>query len=81
MTPEQGFQNFLAPDLAIFLLWLRLRLLLIKLLLAPAPLRTKICYKSLTFVNRKNISITAKPKNYLFILQDNIKNHYFLQNF
>jgi len=32
-APEQGFQNFSAPapalELAIFLLWLRLRLLLI----------------------------------------------------
>jgi len=32
-APEQGFQNFsaptLAPELAIFLLWLRLRLFLI----------------------------------------------------
>jgi len=29
---------------------------------APAPLRTKICYKSLILVYRKSISITAKPK-------------------
>jgi len=48
---------------------------------SPAPLRTKICYKSLIFVYRKSILITAKPKKYLFNLQDNIKNHYFLQNF
>jgi len=32
-------------------------------------------------VYRKSISITAKPKNQLFSLQDNIKNHYFLQKF
>jgi len=66
-VPEQGFQNFSAPtpapELVIFLLWLRLRLLLIKILLAPAPLRTKICYKSLLFVYRKSILIIAKPNN------------------
>jgi len=50
-----------APELAIFLLWLRL--LLIKILLGPAPLRTKIYYKPLIIVYRKSISITAKLKN------------------
>jgi len=34
---------------------------------APAPLQTKICYKSLIFVYRKSISITAKgPKKLAF---------------
>jgi len=64
-APEQGLQNFSAPtpapELDIFLLWLRLQLLLIYFLLTL--LQTKICYKSLIYVYRKSISITAKPKN------------------
>jgi len=33
---------------------------------APVPLRAKICYKSLIFVYRKSILITAKPDNLAF---------------
>jgi len=34
--------------------------------MAPALLRNKICYKSLIFVYRKSISITAEPKKLAF---------------
>jgi len=34
---------------------------------APAPLQTKICYKSLIFMYRKSISITAEPKKNSFL--------------
>jgi len=60
---EQDFQNFstpvrhfpfMAPSPALFNLNLAG--------FALASLRTKMCYKSLIFVYRKSISITAKQK-------------------
>jgi len=69
-APDQGFRKFSAPTpapkLAIFLLWLRLRFLLIYILLSSAPLRSKMCYKLLIFVYQKSIAIIAKPKKIAF---------------
>jgi len=51
--------------------------------MVPAPLRTKICYKSLIFVYRKSISITNLQNQKISFLACNIyiKNYYILQNF
>jgi len=47
----------------------------------PAPLQTKICFKSLIFFVPKKYLDRCKTKNSLFSLQDNIRNHYFYKTF